>query len=242
MSAHLRGPVRDLTVVMPVYNEADGIECCVRSWVDVLCDLGIRFRIDLYDDGSTDGTDRRLVEVARLPHVQVTSKANEGHGPTILRGYRDAVQGSEWVFQVDSDDEIPASAFPSVWAAADADTDAVLGVRVGREQTVDRLVMTKVAALTTRALYSSRVTDVNVPFRLVRSEVLSALVDRIPPDTFAPNVAISGALGRRPGRLREVEVRFTPRRTGTVSIAGLSILRPAARSFVQTVRLSRALR
>jgi glycosyltransferase involved in cell wall biosynthesis len=241
MGSEPRDSTRDLTVVMPVYNEADCIEACVCSWVEQLSELGIRYRIDIYDDGSTDDTAQVLASVARLPCVRVEKKSNEGHGPTILRGYRNAVAESVWVLQVDSDDEIPASAFPSVWALA-GEADAVLGVRVGRQPAMLRLVISKVAAATTRVLFSSPVRDANVPFRLIRSSVLAPIVDRIPLDTFAPNVVISGALGRNGVRLREVEVPFVPRRTGTVSLRGFRTVREAARSFWQTARLARTFR
>jgi dolichol-phosphate mannosyltransferase len=241
MSEAQAGERRDLTVVMPVYNEEEGIDGCVRSWITELAGLGVDFRIDIYDDGSTDGTAEALKAVAELPCVRVHAKGNEGHGPTILRGYREAVTESVWVFQVDSDDEIPATAFPEVWAQIDG-RDAVFGTRVGRDQTIDRLVISKVAALTARALFSSQVRDVNVPYRLMRCSTLAPVVAAIPSTTFAPNVIISGALSRGSCRIAEVDVPFTPRRTGTASIMGFGALRPAVTSFFQTVRLARTLR
>jgi len=109
--------MKDLTVIMPVYNEAECIEGVARSWLGMLKSQGMSFTLLLINDGSRDGTRERLDHLAREAEISVVHKQNEGHGPTILGGYRQASKDSEWVFQVDSDDEIRASCFPALWAA-----------------------------------------------------------------------------------------------------------------------------
>ena len=232
---------RQLTVVMPVYNEVESLPACAASWLDALSDLDIDHRLLIIDDGSRDQTVDVLDSYVDNPDVVGVSKDNEGHGPTILRGYRLAARTSDWVFQVDSDDEIPASAFADVWEAR-ADRDAVFGIRTGREQSPGRKVISRVAAITSRLLLGGRVTDVNVPFRLMRADVLLPVVDALPPDTFAPNVVISGVLGRNQENFTEVPVPHHERKAGQVSIIGFGALEAAARSFLQTVRLSWSLR
>ena len=230
----------DLTVVMPVYNEEASLGGCARSWTQTLDDLGIDYRLLIVNDGSKDATADVLAELADHPRVLGVTKDNEGHGPTILRGYRLGVATSTWVFQVDSDDEIPASAFADVWAARH-DVDAVFGLRTGRGQSPDRKLISKVAALTSRVLLRGRVTDVNVPYRLMRAEVLAPVVAALPADTFAPNVVISGALGRDTDRFTEVPVPHQDRAAGEVSIVGWGAIKAAMRSFRQTVRLARSI-
>lgn len=230
-----------LTVVMPVYNEQDSLRACAMSWITALDELGIDHQLLILDDGSRDDTPAVLRELAKLPTVRAISKPNEGHGPTILRGYREGVFNSEWVFQVDSDDEIPATAFARVWNARD-NHDAVLGRRTGRVQSRGRKAISMVAKITTRLLYRAKISDVNVPYRLMKSETLAPLLERIPDDTFAPNIVISGALARTGADITEVAVPHAERQTGEVSIIGLGALKAAAKSFIQSVRLARSFR
>ena len=215
---------------MPVYNEAGDIERTLRSWIDVLDESGASYELCVIDDGSKDGSADVL---ARVDGIRVWSKENEGHGPTILRGYRDALDRAEWVFQTDSDDEIPASAFPGLWSARE-DHDAVLGIRTNRTQHPVRKVMTVTAKWTVRLAYGGRVQDVNCPFRLMRTDVLAPVLERIPDDTFAPNPVISGALARNGADIVEVGVPFKPREGET----GAGLGKKAPMVFFETLRLA----
>lgn len=226
----------DLTVVMPVYNEADCIEDVAHAWLESLNRLGVSFRLLLINDGSKDRTRERLQAFGNDPRVQVVNKVNEGHGPTILKGYRLACSDSTWVFQVDSDNEIAADAFFALWAKRDV-ADAVFGVRHGRKQTPGRRLLSGGSRLLVRLLCGPAILDVNVPFRLIRRECLAPLLDLLPADMFAPNVAISGMVQRRGLRIENVPVKNQERRTGTTSLVSWNVIRMGFRSMVQVGRV-----
>jgi glycosyltransferase involved in cell wall biosynthesis len=46
----------DVSVVVPLYNEADNVRPLHAALTDVLHNLGRRYEIVLVDDGSRDGT------------------------------------------------------------------------------------------------------------------------------------------------------------------------------------------
>lgn len=225
----------ELAVVMPVYNEEACIAGVVRSWRAMLEGLGIRFRILVLDDGSTDGTRAALGAFAGNDRVEVIHKPNSGHGPTILAGYRRAVRLADWVFQCDSDDEMKPDGFPALWGMREQ-YDALFGVRTGREQGPARRLISACSRLTVRVLFGRGVEDVNTPFRLIRSRLLAEIVAGVPDDTFAPNVIISGALCRAGARICNHPVPHQCRKTGTVSIVKWKLWRAALRSFWQTLR------
>ncbi|MFV2039697.1 MAG: hypothetical protein ACC660_05600, partial [Acidimicrobiales bacterium] len=75
-----------------------------------------------------------------------------------------------------------------------------------------------------------------------RSTALAPLLAKLPADTFAPNVIISGVLSRDPSTFAEVEVPHHPRQAGEVSIVGFGAMKAAGRSFLQTVRLAPSFR
>ena len=224
---------------MPVYNEEEIVGSVAESWLGVLDSLGIDYELVAIVDGATDSSEQILRAVAeRHRRLVVDVKPNSGHGPTVLRGYRRGVVTADWVFQTDSDDEMPAASFGELWAIRH-DVDGVIGIRTSRNQSAGRRAISRLARLTARVAFGCRLADVNCPYRLMRSSALAPLLASIPDDTFAPNVVLSGMLARSDARLAEVPVLHQDRTTGAASILGWRALRAAVRSFGQTVRLSR---
>jgi dolichol-phosphate mannosyltransferase len=233
-------PPLDLGIVIPAYNEEACIEHVVRSWLATLDGCGMAYRIMVLNDGSTDGTGSALRAFAGDPRVELIDKENSGHGPTILVGYGLATGRASWVFQCDGDDEMPPDAFPALWAARN-DYDALFGYRDPRLRTPERAFISAVSRLLVGLLYGARVRDVNTPYRLLRASVLSVILPYLPGDTFAPNVAISGAVARARLRVLNVPVGYRQRRTGAVSIAKWGLWKSALRAAAQTVMLRPAM-
>lgn len=225
----------DLALVMPVYNEEEIVSHVLSSWVETLDGLGLEYRLIVLNDGSRDGTAQVLQGWSQHPRCQVINKPNSGHGPTILQGYRLAVGLAPWVFQCDSDDEIESRSFPALWAMRQQ-CDAVFGVRAGRRQDPARRLISAGSRWAVRLLCGPGLQDVNTPYRLMRSPVLARLLPQIPPDTFAPNVIIAGALARARLRIGHCQVPHLTRRTGQASLWGWKLYRNAFKSLWQTVR------
>jgi glycosyltransferase involved in cell wall biosynthesis len=230
----------ELCAVMPVYNEEEIVGQVAESWLEALNGLGIEYELVAIVDGATDASEQVLRSVAeRHRQLVVDVKPNSGHGPTVLRGYRRGVATADWVFQTDSDDEMPAGSFRQLWDLRH-EVDAVIGIRTSRNQSFGRRAISRAARITTRAAFGCRLADVNCPYRLMRSSALAPMLGPVPDNTFAPNVVLSGMLARSGARLAEVPVPHRDRTTGVVSILGWRALLAAVRSFAQTVRLSRA--
>jgi len=224
-----------LALVMPVYNEEACIVAVVEAWHTELTRLGIDFRMIVLNDGSRDETAARLTRFAGSDRIQVVNKENSGHGPTILQGYRLAVEQAEWVFQVDSDDEMGAASFEKLWAARERYA-ALFGFRSGRQQGVGRRLISAVSRYAVHLLFGKGVVDVNTPYRLVRSSILKNIVALIPDDTFAPNILISGMLAALRQPVLNVPVPHEGRKTGQVSIVKWRLWKAAVSSLLQTVR------
>lgn len=228
--------MNDVAVVMPVYNEAECIGEVLQNWISVLSGLRISYRLIVLNDGSKDNTAEVLKTFENNPNVTVINKKNSGHGPTILHGYHKAVVAAQWVFQVDSDNEIAAEHFKALWQVRE-NYDAVIGIRTRRRQPLARKIISFVSRLVVALFYGTGVTDVNCPFRLMRSEVLKQILINIPENTFAPNVAISGFLALSKARLLNQPVPHINRQTGEVSIKKWRLMNVAMKSFLQIITL-----
>ncbi len=226
----------DVQVVMPVYNESECIADVLTDWIGELEGLALRFNILVLNDGSQDSTAHVLAGFAENPNVTVVNKENSGHGPTILQGYRMAVERAGWVFQVDSDNEMEARHFRLMWDMR-KDCDAVIGIRDGRTQPIARKLISAVSRCIVRLLYGRGVEDVNCPFRLMRSHVLKNVMRFVPDNTFAPNVSISGLLLLAHKKVLNVPIPYSGRSTGEVSIKKWKLFKAAAAACFQTATI-----
>lgn len=229
-----------LCVVMPVYNEQEAIGPVLEKWAHALDALGEDYVIRPYNDGSKDDSLVVMREVAgRLPRVDVHDKPNGGHGNTILTGYREAVRdGFDWIFQVDSDDEMGPEKFCELWERR-SDYDFLVGIRDGRVQALPRKVISFVSRCCVKIFYGRKtIWDVNTPYRLMRANAFKDVFKTIPLTTFAPNVIISGMVAKKRLRYFEILVSQHDRTTGEVSIKKWKLLKAAAKSFFQTISYS----
>jgi glycosyltransferase involved in cell wall biosynthesis len=227
--------MNDVTVVMPVYNEEACINEVIDDWKAALDRLQISYNLLILNDGSRDNTAWELAK-NNNPNVTIINKENSGHGPTILTGYHLAIENSKWVFQVDSDNEMRAEHFQKLWDERRG-CDAIFGIRSAREQALPRRIISFISRMAVTLCYGRGVKDVNCPFRLMRADVLKKLLQRIPADTFAPNVAIAGLFVLNGSPVKNIAVPHNNRQTGEVSIKKWKLFKAAMKSFLQTIRI-----
>ena len=227
-----------LAVVMPVYNEEGAIAAVLDKWLSMLDRLDdVEYQIHVYNDGSKDKTKEILAqyEKGRENKLVVHNKPNSGHGATILLGYQENSRNHDWIFQIDSDDEMGPELFPDLWERR-RDYDFLLGIREGRKQVLPRKIISFVSRQVVRIFYGKRtVWDVNSPYRLMRSKVFYKIYQEIPRDTFAPNVIISGMVAKCGLRYYQQMIPQRDRQTGEVSIKKWKLFKAAVKSFWQTI-------
>lgn len=225
-----------LCVVMPVYNEQEAIGTVLKKWDYALGSLSIDYVIRPYNDGSKDNSLTVMQKISESNHkIDVRNKVNGGHGHTILMGYCEACNdGFDWIFQIDSDDEMGPEKFVDLWNCRDR-YDFLVGIRDGRVQALPRKVISFVSRLCVRLFYGKSIWDVNTPYRLMRVSAFKTIFEAIPMETFAPNVIISGMAAKKHLRCYEIRVPQHDRTTGEVSIKKWKLFKAALRSFVQTI-------
>lgn len=224
----------DLKVIIPVYNEEGAIKFVIEDWTNKLSELNINFQIITYNDGSKDNTLPFLKSLEKEnKRLKVVDKKNSGHGPTILKGYKDNLD-TEWLFQVDSDNELKATEFSNFWQERD-NYDFLIGKRIHRNSPLVRVITTQISSLVVGFFYGFKVKDVNAPYRLMRVSAFSSDFNKIPEDTFAPNLIVSGLASVRKLRIKQFNVTHHSRETGEVSIKKWGLFKAAFKSFLQTI-------
>ncbi len=225
-------------LVIPVYNEAERLAGDLRGWQRVMDALGIHGSIRVYDDGSQDETPQVLAQLkSELDRLVVTRQPNRGHGPTVLRGYREAQ--AEWIFQADGDGEVALEEFDRLWGVRSG-TALVLGSRVGRSVPGTRRLVTVGARCLLAGLgqgWAPR--DPNSPFRLWAAPILRSLLAGLPEALLVPNLVLTARLLSRNAPVMEVPVRMARPSSGTGQLGGWKLMRFVTRATLELIRHSR---
>ena len=126
-----------VSVIMPAYNEADGIRTAVAAVQEHVLDRVPGAEVIVVNDGSRDRTGELLNEIAAAdPRVRVLHTPNGGHGTALMRGLAEA--RGDYVFLIDGDNQIPLETFETLWTVAQNGAgpprDGVFGVRYVRDR------------------------------------------------------------------------------------------------------------
>ncbi|MEI5583401.1 glycosyltransferase family 2 protein, partial [Agromyces sp. CCNWLW208] len=184
-----------LAVVMPAYNEAEGLPGFLEELERTLSPLARHLDLVVVDDRSTDATAAVLHDLSgRLPALTVIeAEANRGHGPTALAAYRAGLElGPDLVVHVDGDGQFHGiDVARAVRATVSTGADVVHGVRRGREDPWFRRVLTGIVGIVVGFAAGRRVPDVNTPLRVYRPAALAELLEFVPDDALVPHVHFS---------------------------------------------------
>ncbi len=166
-----------VSVIVPCFNEEEGLLECHGQLSSVLRELGTPYELVYVDDGSGDATYELLRHLhAEDPHVVLVQLSrNFGHQLAVSAGLE--VARGEAVVIIDADLQDPPGVIPAMYALWSEGTHVVYGVRTRRagESGFKRW--------TAKAFYRviSRLSDVVIPldtgdFRLMDRRVVDALL------------------------------------------------------------------
>lgn len=231
-----------LSVVMPVYNEADIIATVVEQFGKVL-DRFKRPEFVIVNDCSTDGTGAILEELKkRYAYLRVVNnERNKGFGATLIRALGEG--RGEYVFYSDGDNQFNAEDFWLVWARMRQDNlDLTIGYRHKRQDPSMRIAITSMLKVIALALFGIWLPDGNSPFRLYRREALRAMLQKLPESRpIAPSAPLTIAAYKLGMRVGWVAVRHYARATGNSVFNSGKILKLAFAAFWELIRFRLAL-
>jgi glycosyltransferase involved in cell wall biosynthesis len=201
----------DLSVVVPLFNEAEGLPLLVEQLLAVLRPLGQSFELVLVDDGSRDETAAVLERLSgQVPElVAVLLRRNYGQSAAMAAGF-DASRG-EVIVTLDGDLQNDPTDIPLLLERLAEGYDLVSGWRHQRQDAaVSRLLPSRIANRLIARVTGVRLHDYGCSLKAYRREVVDDLNLYGELHRFLPALAfIEGA------RITEVKVNHHPRRFGT---------------------------
>lgn len=203
----------ELSIVIPVHNEADNVESLIVEIENALASIG-DYEIIYVDDGSTDGTLERLRELARgRPKLRVLHHRHCcGQSTALLTGIRAA--RADTIATLDGDGQNDPADIPNLLAALRSGTDTrvamIAGYRAKRRDSSWRKFSSKVANGVRAYLLADETPDTGCGLKVFGRDAFLALPYFDHMHRFLPAL-----IQRAGGRVVSVEVNHRPRIAGT---------------------------
>ncbi len=217
-----------LSLVVPVFNEAGNILPLAERCVEVLRGLGRPFEAIFVNDGSTDTTAAEIAEAhARWPEVRELALArNSGQAVALLTGLH-AARG-DYLLMMDGDGQNDPRDYPALLALVESGAfDLACGWRVDRHDSPLRRLMSRIANVVRGAFLKDGVHDAGCQLRVMRRAVREAFFPMELMQSFIPALAVAAGF-----RVGETPVRHHARTHGDSKYGFRRLLwRPAVAMF-----------
>lgn len=210
--------MRELTVVIPTYNEKENIERIVAAILSQPLDLGVL----IVDDNSPDGTGEIAdAMAARDERIEVLHReGKQGLGTAYRAGFRYAMsRGAQYMFEIDADFSHNPDDIPRLYAAA-READAAVGSRYIKGGGCEnwsflRWMISRGGNIYTKLVARTRTVDTTSGFRCYSRRVLEAIpLDRVTSQGYAFQIEMTYVAEALGFRIVEVPIVFVDREGG----------------------------
>jgi len=204
-----------LSVLLPMHNEVEMIEKCVREVEKAVESLSISYEIIIAEDGSTDGTNIIAEHLAnnnpRLKHLH--SPVRLGKGGAIKNALH--VANGEIIVFVDADLATNLEYLQRIVVVAEKSRGIAIGSRLVSESKVTRSISRTVFCLIynilVRSLFFDGVRDHQCGFKALSHALARTLVDEVKSTGFFIDTEMIVRAKRRGFPITEIGVEWSER-------------------------------
>lgn len=203
----------DVSVILPVNNEAENLRQCHRELSDAVDHLEQSFEFIFIDDGSTDNSMEVLREICREDRRAIALRLGRNFGQTAAfsAGIRQA-QGRVLVL-MDADLQNDPRDIPHLLEELNKDCDLVSGWRRHRrDRAFSRVLPSRIANRLISAVSGVKLHDYGCSLKAYRADMLKGVRLYGEMHRFIP-ILLAGY----GARIREIEVNHRPRISGRSS-------------------------
>jgi len=194
-----------LSIVIPVHNEQDTVQELTARIVEV---VKTDYELIFVDDGSTDETWQRLLQLYRADQVRLLRlRKRFGKTAALMAGFS-LVRG-ETVLTLDGDLQDDPTEIPRFLVKLEEGYDLVTGWKKRRRDPITKVISSRLFNFAVRRMTGLVLRDINCGFKALRGEVARALHIHGEMHRFIPVLAAAQGF-----RVTEIEVTHHPRRHG----------------------------
>jgi len=213
---------KDLSIVIPVYNEAGVIESVIRTLHEKVIKKIPNARLIIAEDGSTDGTKEILNNLKKvIPFILISGKERKGY----TKAFKDALRTAETklVFFSDSDGQHdPADIFKLLKEFKD--NDIISGCKSIRRDSIHRIIISKAYNLLIYLLFGLKMNDIDSGFKLIKKEVIDNILNDVTSLNYCVMSEFILKAYMKGYKIKEIPITHYPRKSGATTIFTLTKL------------------
>ncbi len=227
---------KELSVIMPVNDEAEIIEEVVTNFYKKIIKKLPNSELIVTEDGSTDGTREILKALNKKINFKlIATPEKKGY----FKATKEALKLAKGRFVLfsDSDNTHDPDDFWKMYKSINK-CDIVLGYRINRQDPIFRKMVTKIHNSLMNLLFLTNYPDINCSFRLIRREVMENVLDDVKVMRYSISTEFIIRSRKKGYRILTMPVKHFQRKTGKTFISSpKKLLSVAMKYFIDTLKL-----
>lgn len=199
---------KKLTIIIPVYNEAENLPRVGKTMTDYLLRSNTKAKVLFVNDGSTDKSASLIEEIysnnAHFGFVHFSK--NCGLSAAIKAGFD--LSDTEFTGYIDADLQTSPDDFDLLMQYT-SDYELVTGIRAKRKDSIVKKLSSKIANSIRRSITHDGVSDTGCPLKIIRTSVARKI-----PFFKGMHRFIAALVQLEGGKVKEVPVSHFPRIAG----------------------------
>jgi len=223
--------LNSLSVFFPIFNEEKNIPDLIKSALEIIPEVALKYEIILVNDGSTDNTKKIAESFAKSNNCikLINHSVNKGYGAALKTGIQNS--NYNWIFFTDSDLQFDLNDL-KLLIPHSKEYKIIVGYRKNRADKAMRSINAKLYKFFIDLLFNIGIKDIDCAFKLFNSKLVKS--QSLFSNSAFTNAELLYKIQQEDVEIKEVAISHHPRKYGRPTGAKFHVITAA---LVDSIKL-----